>query len=142
MLVRMWIGKEDFPDPPAHSQLRQTPVTDFRSPAACRQISTSLGTAGLQSSMRSETHKLNIALHMLPYAKQESHLFLLPSHHRLSDALDLSHSVLDHARTGRTDTYSIHKQAMIPSDANVALPLSFFRTTEEHVPCLWPDILR
>ncbi len=142
MLARMWIGKAGFPDPSAHSQLRQIPAADRCSPPVCRQIFTYPSTANLQSSIRSAPHKFNIALRMLHYARQESRLFLPSSHHRLSDGLDISRSVLDHARIDRTDSCSIEKQATITSDANVALQLSFFRTTEEHVPCLWPDVLR
>ena len=133
------LGKEEFPDPSAHSQL---PLLIVVYPQPADRSLTYPGTAGLQSSMRGASHKFNIALRMLHYARQKSRLFVPLSHHRLSDPLDLSRSVLDHARTGRTGSSSIHKQATITSNTNVALPLSYFRTTEEHVPCLWPDVLK
>lgn len=105
-------------------------------PSVDRQLLTHKGTAILQSLMRkiaqSRSPALRCACSTLP--SEWSHHFVPLSHHCLSDPLDLSHSVLDHARTGLTDSSSIHKQATIASDANVAHQLSSFRTTEEHVP--------
>ena len=79
--------------------------------SADRQLLTYMGTAVLQSFMPKVAQPRSSALHCacstLP--NEWSHHFLPPSHHCLSDPLDLSHSVLDHART-RSNGQFLHPQ--------------------------------
>ena len=81
-------------------------------------------------SMRSTTHKFSVQWHCAcsTMSGRTCRLSVPPSHHRLSDPLDLSCSVLDHARTSLTDLPPSTNNTTIPSIANIALPLSSFRT--------------
>lgn len=143
MLVKIWIGlgEEGFQAPSVHSQLRQIPVAGCYLPPACRQILNTFGpTVWLAVVLICVARLTNYCV--LHNAGQEISPFTT-SITSLSFRCASSFFFCFRPRTNRSNGHFLHPQtATIPSDANVALPLSSFRTIEEHVLCLWSDIFR